>query len=151
MAKKEAQTDIWVYELLKSAHIDLCYQNSDIPEIENALKTASKAESGKVGKPEFVGVVKDFILVIENKANIIYHEQRDNNNNLLEDIVSKQRYAVNGALHYRRHLIQHTNYKKVIAIGVSGDEKRHRITPIFLDDSLLSERVGRCGNFYLFQ
>lgn len=49
MAKKEAQTDIWVYELLKSAHVDLCYQSSDVPEIEKALKTASKAESGKVG------------------------------------------------------------------------------------------------------
>ena len=40
MAKKEAQTDIWGYELLKSAHIDLCYQSSDNPEIENALKYA---------------------------------------------------------------------------------------------------------------
>lgn len=150
MAKKEAQTDIWVYELLKSAHIDLCYQSSDIPEIEKALKTASKAESGKVGKPEFVGVVKDFVLVIENKANIAYHEQRDKNNNLLEDIASKQGYAVNGALHYGRHIIQHTNYKKVIAIGVSGDEKRHRITPIFLDDSLYPKELADVETFISF-
>lgn len=150
MAKKEAQTDIWVYELLKSAHIDLCYQSSDIPEIEKALKTASKAESGKVGKPEFVGVVKDFVLVIENKANIVYHEQRDKDNNLLEDIASKQGYAVNGALHYGRHIIQHTNYKKVVAIGVSGDEKRHRITPIFLDDSLYPKELADVETFISF-
>lgn len=47
MAKKEAQTDIWVYELLKSAHIDLCYQNSDIPEIEKALKLPLKQNQEK--------------------------------------------------------------------------------------------------------
>ena len=82
MTNKEAQTDIWVYELLKSADIDLCYQSSDIPEIEKALKTASKAGSGKVGKPEFVGVVKDFVLVIENKANIAFHEHLDKDNNI---------------------------------------------------------------------
>lgn len=77
MAKKEAQTDIWVYELLKSAHIDLCYQSSDIPEIEKALKTASKAESGKVGKPEFVGVVKDFVFIIsKTKSARIQNEMR---------------------------------------------------------------------------
>ena len=40
MAKKEAQTDIWVYDLLKSAHITLEYQGSTIAEIEKALKTA---------------------------------------------------------------------------------------------------------------
>lgn len=150
MAKKEAQTDLWVYELLKSAHIDLCYQSSDIPEIEKALKTGSKAGSGNVGKPEFVGVVKNFVLVIENKADIAYHEQRDKENNLLEDIASKQGYAVNGALHYGRHIIQHTNYKKVIAIGVSGDEKRHRITPIFLDDSLYPKELADVETFISF-
>lgn len=36
MAKKEAQTDIWVYDLLKSAHITLEYQGSTISEIEGS-------------------------------------------------------------------------------------------------------------------
>lgn len=47
MAKKEAQTDIWVHELLKSAQITLSYQGSDVDELDKALKTASKAGTGK--------------------------------------------------------------------------------------------------------
>ena len=150
MAKKEAQTDIWVHELLKSAKIQLTYQGSDVPELEKALKTASKADTGKAGKPEFIGVVKDFVLVIENKAEVSQHVHRDNDGNLLDDTASKQAYALNGALHYARHIINKTSYKKVIAIGVSGDEKRHLITPIFIDDSLYPRELPNIETFVSF-
>ena len=73
MAKKEVKTDLWVYELLKEADIELDPQGSSILEIENALKTASKSKTGKVGFPEYVGVVKDFIIVIEDKADVNKH------------------------------------------------------------------------------
>lgn len=150
MAKKEAQTDIWVHELLKSAQITLSYQGSDISELDKALKTASKAGTGKVGKPEFIGVVKDFVLVIENKAETSQHAARDKDGNLLEDTASKQAYALNGSLHYAQHIIKHTSYRKVFAIGVSGDEKRHLITPIFIDDSLYSRELPNVETFVSF-
>lgn len=67
--KKEVKTDLWVYELLKEADIKLDAQGSSIKEINDALKTASKKGTGKVGFPEYVGVIKDFLLVIEDKAN----------------------------------------------------------------------------------
>ena len=51
MAKKEVLTDLWVYELLKEAKINLSPQGSNIKEIDNALKSASKAGTGKVGFP----------------------------------------------------------------------------------------------------
>ena len=73
MAKKEASTDLWVHDLLKEAGIELDAQGSTIKEIDEALKTASKRGTGKVGFPEYVGVVKDFILVIEDKAKLEYH------------------------------------------------------------------------------
>ena len=73
MAKKEVITDYWVRDLLKEADIELDPQGSSILEIDSALKTASKSGSGKVGFPEFVGVVKDFLIVIENKASISKH------------------------------------------------------------------------------
>ena len=41
MAKKEAKTDLWVYELLQEANIKLTPQGCDIKEINEALKTAS--------------------------------------------------------------------------------------------------------------
>ena len=59
LAKKEAKTDLWVYDLLKNAGISAEPQGSSIKEIEDALKTASKKGTGKIGRPEFVAVVKD--------------------------------------------------------------------------------------------
>ena len=44
MAKKEVKTDLWVYDLLKQAEISLDAQGSNIKEIDEALKTASKKE-----------------------------------------------------------------------------------------------------------
>ena len=38
MAKKEAKTDLWVYELLKEANIELEPQGSTVLEIDKALK-----------------------------------------------------------------------------------------------------------------
>ena len=44
-------------------------------------------------------------------------------------------YAVNGAIWYGQHLAKNTSYKKVIAIGVSGNEKNHKITPVYCDET----------------
>lgn len=48
VAKKEVKTDLWVYDLLKQADIQLDAQGSDIKEINEALKTASKKELEKL-------------------------------------------------------------------------------------------------------
>lgn len=141
MAKKEVKTDLWVHDLLNDAGIVHDAQGSEIVEIDNALKTASKSGTGNVGFPEYVGVVKDFLIVIEDKASIQDHEKRDDDGLLAMDVKSVKKYAMNGAFFYGRHLIRNTTYKKVFAIGVSGTSKKHRITPIFIDD--------RCNVFYL--
>ena len=135
MAKKEVNTDLWVHELLKEADIELTAQGCDIKEIGEALKTASKSKTGKSGYPEYCGVVKDFILVIEDKYSLDKHIYL-NDKNLIEteDITAVKDYAVNGAMHYALHLIKNTSYKKVIGFGVSGIAKRHRITPFFVNE-----------------
>ena len=132
--KKEVQTDLWVYDLLKEANIKLDSQGSQIKEINNALKTASKSKTGNVGFPEFCGVVKDFLIVIEDKADLSKHVNRTDTDLIAQDVKSIKDYAVNGAYFYGMHLIEQTNYTKVIAIGVSGNEKRHKITPIFINE-----------------
>ena len=134
MAKKEIKTDLWVYDLLKEAELDLCPQGSDIVELNNALKTASKAQTGKAGYPEYCGVVKDFVIVIEDKADTADHIKRDDNDLICQVTTSIKDFAVNGALHYGIHLAKNTSYKKIIAIGVSGNEKRHKISPLFIDE-----------------
>jgi len=135
MAKREVKTDFWVHTLLKEAGIELEPQGSSIVEIDRALKTASKSGSGNVGFPEFVGIVKDFILVIENKADITHHIKMNEQKIISDAKKDIKEFAVNGALFYGRHLAKHTSYKKVIAFGISGDEKRHRISPIYIDET----------------
>lgn len=134
MAKKEAKTDLWVYELLQEANIKLTPQGCDIKEINEALKTASKSNTGNAGYPEYCGVVKDFILVIEDKASLDKHLYKDEKGIIAQDVKAVKNYAVNGALFYARHLATKTSYNKVLTIGVSGNEKHHRITPIFVNE-----------------
>lgn len=122
MNKKEKSTDLWVYDLLKEANIKLDPQGSSIKEINEALKTASKRGTGNVGFPEYTGVVKDFLIVIEDKSSITQHGRRTEDDLLAEDINSISNYALNGALFYGKHLSKYTSYKKVLAIGVSGNE-----------------------------
>lgn len=77
-AKKEAKTALWVYDLLKRAEISSDAQGSNIKEIDETLKTASKKGSGSVGFPEYAGVVKDYLLLIEDKAALknAYHRAK---------------------------------------------------------------------------
>ncbi len=134
MAKKEAKTDLWVYQLLKEANINLTPQGCDIKEINEALKTASKSKTGNVGYPEYCGVVKDFIIVIEDKASLDKHICKNENGLFSQEVKAVKDYAVNGALFYALHLAVNTTYNKILAIGVSGNEKHHKITPIFVND-----------------
>ena len=134
MAKKEFATDLWVHDLLKEAEIELDAQGSTIKEIDEALKTASKRGTGKVGFPEYVGVVKDFLLVIEDKASLQNHIKRNNDKLISLETKDVTDYAVNGAYFYAKHLSQNTNYKKIFAFGISGTEKKHKITPLFIND-----------------
>ncbi|MBP3615915.1 MAG: N-6 DNA methylase [Alphaproteobacteria bacterium] len=149
MAKKEAKTDLWVYKLLTQADIELEPQGSSIKEINEALKTASKKGTGNVGYPEYVGIVKDFILVIEDKADINKHINKENDI-ILQDPNSCVDYAVNGALFYAKHLIKNTSFKKVIAFGISGNQKIHKISPIFVDTTEYYRELPDVESFISF-
>ena len=150
MAKKEVKTDYWVNSLLKEADLNLEPQGSSIKEISEALNTASKSRTGKIGFPDFVGVVKDFIIVIEDKADLNKHVKYTDDGAISTETSDIINYALNGALHYAKHLIKNTNYEKVIAIGVSGNEKRHRITPIFVDYTEPSKPLDDVESFISF-
>lgn len=136
MAKKEVMTDLWVYDMLKEVELKEKFsaQGSHIKEVDKALKSASKKGTGNTGFPEYVGVVKDFLIVIEDKASTDKHIKRNNKDLIDEDIKSITDYAVNGALFYGKHLASNTSYKKIFAVGISGNEKNHRLSPIFIDE-----------------
>lgn len=86
-------------------------QKSENPIVEKLLKNASKSGGG-IGKPEFLisnKENKEFLLVVECKASIKFHESSDHD--------QFRDYAVDGALLYASYLSKEFN---VIAIGVSG-------------------------------
>jgi len=148
--KKEAKTDLWVYTILKEAKIKLDPQGSSILEINEALKTASKRGTGQVGFPEYVGVVKDFLIVIENKADLSKHIKLDDKGLISTAQKDIQDYAVNGALFYGKHLAKNTTYKKIIAFGISGDEKRHTISPLYIDETEYYRELPEVESFITF-
>lgn len=150
MAKKEVKTDLWVYDLLKQAEIQLDAQGSNIKEIDEALKTASKKGTGNVGFPEYVGVVKDYLLVIEDKAALDKHIKLDDKNCISIEANAVRDYAVNGALFYAKHLARNTTYKKILAFGVSGDEKKHKISPLYVDETEFYRELPEVQSFISF-
>ena len=150
MAKKEVRTDLWVYDLLKQAEIKLDAQGSNIKEIDEALKTASKKGTGNVGFPEYVGVVKDYLIVIEDKAALDKHIKLDDKNCISIEVNAVRDYAVNGALFYAKHLARNTTYKKILAFGVSGDERKHRISPLYVDETEYYKELPEVQSFISF-
>lgn len=134
MARKEVKTDLWVASQLDKCKIQYTPQGSTVKEINEALSTASKRGTGNAGYPEYVAVVNDFVIVIEDKADLAKHEKLTDTALIETTTKAITDYAVNGAYFYAKHIAQNSSFKKVFAIGVSGDEKHHKITPLYVDD-----------------
>ncbi|WP_192485246.1 MULTISPECIES: HsdM family class I SAM-dependent methyltransferase [Cysteiniphilum] len=148
----ERKTDFFIGALLTSANIDFTPNGSDIKEVADALKSSSKKGTGKSGYPEFIAKVKDYLIVIENKADTdrqaLYVD--DDQLQLDLDIKSVTNYAENGALHYAKHILENTTYKKIFAFGCSGDEKHHKIRPIFIGSDKQYKLLEYVENFENF-
>ena len=134
MAKKEVKIDLWVASQLKEFRIPFDAQGSDVKEIDEALKSASKRGTGRAGYPEYVAVIGDFVLVIEDKADIQKQVKLTDTGILDMSARAVSDYAVNGACFYAKHIAQNSPFRKVFAVGVSGDAKHHIMTPLWVDD-----------------
>ena len=147
----EKETDLFIAELLKDAGIKYSADGSNIKEINEALKTASKRKTKQSGRPEFVAKSQEFIIIIEDKHDInkqaLYCPK--NKKRLDQRTEAIINYAENGALHYAQHIIKNTNFKKIFAFGCSGNEKHHIIRPIYVDDNdyIILEEVENFENF----
>ncbi|MDR3300020.1 MAG: hypothetical protein LBU43_08515 [Candidatus Accumulibacter sp.] len=135
MAKKEANFDLYIHGLLKDAGIDVTAQGSGVLEINNALKTASKKQTGGIGYPEYTAIIKGYVLVIEDKPDRSKLALRSNDGMLSLNADATENYALNGALWYAQKIIEQTNYKHVFAFGNAGDSKHHILQPLFVGES----------------
>lgn len=150
MAKKEANFDLYIHDLLDDAGIKATTQGSDIVEIDKALKTASKRQTGKRGYPEYTAIVKDFVIIMEDKpdrSKLCAYESDGTTISL--SVQATEDYAVNGALHYAQHILKNTTYRKVFAFGNAGDSKHHILQPLFVDNNgyILLPEVDTFENF----
>lgn len=150
MAKKEVKTDLWVAAQLDECRIRFDPQGSSVKEINEALKSASKSGTGNAGYPEYVAVIGDFVLVIEDKAEIDRQIRLTDTGILDTSIKAVKDYAVNGAYFYAKHIAQNSSFKKVFAVGVSGSAKHHIITPLWVDDRESYKQLPDIESFIWF-
>jgi type I restriction-modification system DNA methylase subunit len=140
MAKKEANFDLYIHGLLNEAGITATAQGSDVLEIHNALKTATKKQTGKAaGYPEYTAVVKDFVIVMEDKPDRNLLCLRDENESISLSVPAVEGYALNGAFWYAQKIVAQTNYKRVFAFGNAGDSKHHILQPLFVSEDGYTE------------
>ncbi|CAA0120418.1 HsdM family class I SAM-dependent methyltransferase [Zhongshania aliphaticivorans] len=91
-------------------------QKSQIKRVQSLLKTSSKAKTGKVGFPEFIiswDSDPNFLIVVECKADTKKHQS--------SDLCNPKDYAVDGVLHYARHLSKEYSVLAIAASGVTED------------------------------
>ena len=150
MAKKEVKTDLWVAAQLDECKIRFDAQGSNVKEINEALKSASKRGTGNAGYPEYTAVIGDFVLVIEDKADMDKQIKLTDSGIIDTSVKAVTDYAVHGAYFYAKHIAQNTPFKKVFAVGVSGDAKHHVITPLWVDDRESYKQLPDIESFISF-
>lgn len=148
MAKNERKTENVVRAALtKYGYFDSSFdikveeQKSNIDDVKNLMKNASKSGGPGGGSPEFIissPGAPDFLIVIECKADPHDHKSSQVNdilNGVLfvetdeEKYKRVKRYSVDGILHYAKALSKKFN---VISIAISGESKSSCVIDTFL-------------------
>lgn len=131
--RTEAEFSAYIRDLLLSRRINARLEGTKNIEVDAALSNASKNLTGRAGYPDIVAIVKDFILIMENKSDHFKLEKKDGAD-FSEEIDAVKNYAVNGALFYARKVFEGTRYTKIFAFGNAGDETHHTYKPVFIGE-----------------
>ncbi|WP_305960307.1 HsdM family class I SAM-dependent methyltransferase [Bacillus safensis] len=137
MVNEKTSTDQLVRKFIEELGVPYEEQTSSNVQIKEALKNASKSKDSRgVGKPEFVFFSGDHLFIIEDKLAIDKLEYKKDSGEIDTNFPYRRDYAVNGAIHYAKHIIEKTNsYKEVIAIGIAGDGLHYQIHPYFVSET----------------
>ena len=145
----ESNFDIYIHDLLKESGIDAEYQHTEILGLQEALAHSSKSQTGEAGKTDFIAVVNDYVLVIEDKSDREKLCLRDKDGSISQSIDATKNYAVNGAVWYARNILEHGTYTKIFAFGNAGDSRHHTLQPVFVGHECVKELdvIETFGNF----
>lgn len=155
MTNEKTNADQWVRREIESLGIEYTEQTSAIKEVKTALKNASKQGGKGAGKPEFVFLINDTLVVVEDKyskSNLIMLD--DNGEVDLSIPKATANYAINGAVHYAKNIVERTsNFKDVIAIGAVGSsDVRETLAYSVTNDgeSTTIKNVGKVDDWQVF-
>lgn len=131
----EKATDQFVRELLREIGVTKPWEQDGGPKWKRkALSGGSKSKSAKAeGKPEFVFVVKDFVVIIEDKKEVRFTNHVEGGD-VITDFPYRQDFALNGAVHYAKAMLKNgiPQEKGVFAVGIGGDESHHEISVCYI-------------------
>lgn len=136
----EKATDQFVRDLLRDIGVTKPWEQDGGPRWKrNALAGGSKSKTGKAeGKPEFVFVVDDFIVIVEDKKETRFTRFLKGDE-VTTDFPYRQDYALNGAIHYAtamsRNGVPHD--KGIFAVGIGGDEHHHEIAVAYIGPGMI--------------
>src|SRR5690625_4333659 len=140
MPNEKTGIDQYMRRKIEQLNVEYEEQGSKNKEINEALKTASKHKKGNVGKPEFLFFSNEFLVVIEDKADIeksVYYDEEGNISLERTYIID---YALNGAVHYAKHIVENTlTIKQVFAVSGAGNEKYNEIKIAYVDKDSIQE------------
>ena len=131
----EKATDQFVRDLLRDISVTRPWEQDGGPKWKrDALTCGSKSKTGKgEGKPEFVFVVDDFIVIIEDKKETRFTRALEDGR-VTTGFPYNQDYALNGAVHYANAmLLNGVPYDKgIFAVGIGGVESHHEISVAYI-------------------
>lgn len=137
---KEVEVDIYVQKELEKLNlkssIDFKVKDSS-PFLKEALKGASKTkaktgtaipdftiEKYKNDKNELIPIIFENKLGLNKLAKFTKEpSSKSEEISLKDDDISK--YALNGALHYAKSVIENSDYKEVLSVGIAGDSVKN--------------------------
>ena len=108
--------------------------------LQEALIGASKQGGNGYGKPEFLIESGKYLVVIEDKKNIEDSVKLDGHDRIDLEYPAPRDYALNGAVHYARHIADKTR-RNVFAVGVAGSESHNHITVCFVAPYMPPKRL----------
>ena len=131
----ERATDQFVRDLLRDIGVTRPWEQEGGPKWKrDALAGGSKSITGKgEGKPEFVFVMEDFIVIVEDKREARFTRFLQD-----EEVITAfpyaQGYAFNGAVHYAKTMLRNgvPFSKGIFAVGIGGDEHHHEIAVAYV-------------------
>jgi len=130
--RAESNFSNYIQNRLTAVEIEASMEGIRNLELDRALKTASKNQTGLRGYPDHIALIDDFVLVMEDKADRLHLILREGGE-ISQSVDATKNYAINGALFYAYKIIDNSNYKKIFVFGNAGDSKHHIIKPLFID------------------